>query len=101
MSQARKELSSQNGRFSRMPQLILIGMLTLLVGCVTDPVLLLHPQTKKEKQCGPYYFTGMSSGMLSKDAALERERACINDYEQEGYERINVQPTPVDPKAGR
>jgi hypothetical protein len=85
----------------RLHQLILVGVLTLLVGCVTDPVLLLHPQTQKEKQCGPYYFTGMSSGMLSKNAALERERVCIDDYEQEGYERITkAQPKSVDPKAG-
>ena len=44
----------------------------------------------------------MASGMLSKDAALERERVCIDDYEQEGYERITTaQAKSLDPKAGR
>ena len=66
---------------------VVIGMLALLAGCVKDPVILIHPQTGKEAQCGPYYFTGLSSGILSKTAADERERACITEYEQQGYER--------------
>ena len=70
-----------------MPVLMLIGILALLAGCVRDAVILIHPQTGKEKQCGPYYFTGMSSGIFSKVAAEERERDCISDYQQQGYER--------------
>jgi len=62
-------------------------MVALLAGCARDPVILIHPQTRKAQQCGPYYFTGMSSGIFSRAAAEERQRDCINDYEQQGYER--------------
>jgi|KBSSwiStaDraftv2_1062776.scaffolds.fasta_scaffold4349252_1 hypothetical protein len=66
----------------------IIGMLAGLAGCVKDAVILIHPQTGKEAQCGPYYyFTSMSSGSFSKAAADERERSCISDYQQQGYER--------------
>ena len=67
--------------------LVVIGLLALLAGCVKDAAILVHPQTGKEAQCGPYYFTGISSGIFSKAAADERERDCINDYQQQGYER--------------
>ena len=70
-----------------MLPLILLGMLAFLAGCVRDAVILVHPQTGKEAQCGPYYFTGISSGIFSKAAADERERNCIEDYQQQGYER--------------
>jgi hypothetical protein len=70
-----------------MPLLIISATLALLAGCVKDAVILVHPQSGKEAQCGPYYFTGMSSGIFSKAAADERERACISDYQQQGYER--------------
>jgi hypothetical protein len=66
---------------------MLIGTLALLAGCARDAVLLYHPQTGKVAQCGPYYFTGMSSGMLSESAAIERERDCMSHYQQQGYER--------------
>ena len=67
--------------------LMLVAMIALLAGCVRDAVILVHPQTGKEAQCGPYYFTGISSGIFSKAAADERERDCIHDYQQQGYER--------------
>ena len=70
-----------------MPLLIVTGMFALLAGCVSDAVILVHPQTGKEAQCGPYYFTGMSSGIFSKAAADERARDCMRDYQQQGYER--------------
>ena len=70
-----------------MPLVIGFAMLTFLAGCVKDAVILVHPQTGKEAQCGPYYFTGMSSGIFSKAAADERERDCISDYQQQGFER--------------
>jgi hypothetical protein len=72
---------------SFMPLLIVIGICALLAGCVKDAVILVHPQSGKEAQCGPYYFTGMSSGIFSKAAADERERDCIAEYQQQGYER--------------
>ena len=70
-----------------MPVCIVIGMWALLAGCVKDAVILVHPQTGREEQCGPYYFTGMSSGIFSKAAADEREADCISDYQKQGYER--------------
>ena len=70
-----------------MPLLIGLAVLTFLAGCVRDAVILVHPQTGKEAQCGPFYFMGMSSGILSKAAAEERERDCIREYQQQGYER--------------
>ena len=71
----------------QMPLLILVATMALLAGCVRDAVILVHPQTGKEAQRGPYYFTGMSSGIFSKAAAEERERDCISDYQQQGYVR--------------
>ncbi len=70
-----------------MPVFILVGLLALLPGCVRDAVVLIHPQTGKEVQCGPFYFTGMESGIFSKAAAEERERDCVSDYQKKGYER--------------
>ena len=70
-----------------MSLLMLGAMRALLTGCVRDAVILIHPQTRKEAQCGPYYFTGMSSGIFSEAAAEERERDCVTDYQQRGYER--------------
>ena len=70
-----------------MSPFILVGMLVLVTGCVKDAVILVHPQSAKEAQCGPFYFTGMESGIFSKAAADERERDCITKYEQQGYER--------------
>jgi hypothetical protein len=67
--------------------LILMGGLVLVAGCMTDSVVLVHPQTQMAAQCGPYYFTGASSGLFSKAAAMERERDCISDYQRQGYER--------------
>ena len=67
--------------------LVVFGLLALLAGCVKDAVILIHPQTGKEAQCGPYYFTNISSGIFSRAAADERERDCIRDYQQQGYER--------------
>lgn len=70
-----------------VPLLILIGMFALLAGCVKDAAILVHPQSGKEVQCGPYYFTGMSSGIFSEAAADERKRQCTSGYQQQGYER--------------
>ena len=64
-----------------------MGVLVLVAGCMTDSVMLVHPQTQLAAQCGPYYFTGASSGVFSKAAAMERERDCISDYQRQGYER--------------
>jgi len=64
-----------------------MGMLVLLPGCMTDSVILVHPQTQRAAQCGPYDYTGASSGLFSKVAAMERERDCLSDYQRQGYER--------------
>jgi hypothetical protein len=68
-----------------MRLLMLIGLLVLLSGCQTDPVLLQHPQTGKKVQCGPYSDTGNEASI---GAATVRERGCIEDYQRQGYERV-------------
>ena len=69
-----------------MRLLILIGILTLVAGCETDPVFLRHPQTGKKVQCGgPYPSEGDAA---SAQAATIRERDCIEDYQRQGYERV-------------
>lgn len=70
-------------RFSLARLFSIVGILAILAGCMTDPVVLRHPQTGKKVQCGPYY-TGTSADTLS---APIRERGCIEDYQRQGYER--------------
>ena len=67
-----------------MRLLMLIGMLTLLAGCQTDPVHLRHPQTGKRVQCGPYPAYSFQHQM----ASANQERGCIEDYQRQGYERV-------------
>jgi hypothetical protein len=57
---------------------MLIGALTLLVGC-TDAVHLRHPETGKTVKCGPYYVNVTT---------VARERGCIEDYQRQGYQRV-------------
>jgi hypothetical protein len=64
-------------------QLLMILMSALLVGCRSETVQLRHPQTGVEVQCGPYEETGVTAQM----AESKRER-CIQDYQRQGYERV-------------
>ena len=63
---------------------MMLGILAILAGCTTDPVLLRHPQTGKKVQCGPYSMAGGAA----IQAATERERGCVADYQRQGYERV-------------
>lgn len=66
-----------------MRYLIVLGLL-VFAGCETTPVKLVHPQTGKVVQCGPYY-TGLDGGIGKGIPA--RESQCINDYKEQGYVR--------------
>jgi hypothetical protein len=63
---------------------MMLGILTILAGCTSDPVFLRHPQTGKKAQCGPYNATGVANRM----ATVELERGCVADYHRQGYERV-------------
>lgn len=57
--------------------LMTVGALLLcLTGCA-DPILLRHPETGETVQCGPY---------AKND--FQRERACVQDFQQQGYQRV-------------
>jgi uncharacterized protein YceK len=61
---------------------VMVAGLALLSGC--SPVYLHHPQTGKTVECG-FYFEDPASGHSAKLL----KRACIEDYERQGYEQIN------------
>ena len=63
---------------------MMLGILTLLAGCMSESVYLRHPQTGKKAQCGPY----MNAGIAASQSATIRERGCIEDYQRQGYERV-------------
>lgn len=71
-------------QFALARLLILVGMLTLLPGCMSDSVLLRHSQTGKTVKCGPYWMAGGAD----KATAVQRERGCIQDYQRQGYDRV-------------
>lgn len=60
---------------------MLVGVLTIVMGCQSDSVRLRHPQTGEIAQCGPY------GSYSSQTAAKERDR-CIRDYQEQGYQRV-------------
>ena len=66
-----------------MRLLVLIAALAVVGGCINESVLLRHPETGKTVQCGPYPIYG---DIASVNARLECERACIQEYQRQGYE---------------
>lgn len=54
----------------------------LLGGCA--PVYLRHPETGKTVKCGIHF-----GDPASDHSARLFKRACIEDYERQGYERVN------------
>ena len=64
--------------------LVFVGMLTLLAGCMTDPVSLRHTKTGEKVQCGPY---SAARGPTDETATI-LERNCIDLYQRQGYERV-------------
>lgn len=55
-------------------------LLLFLAGCTTT-IRMMHPDGR-EATCGPYF----TEGALGHQAA-ERERRCLDDYEQQGFRR--------------
>jgi len=61
-------------------------VLLALIGCTsTDPVFLRHPKTGQTVQCGSYKYRGVGAPPM---AVVVRESKCIDDYKQQGYERV-------------
>jgi hypothetical protein len=60
---------------------IVVG-LALLSGCA--PVYLHHPETGKTVKCGLYF-----EDPASDHSARLFKRACIEDYERQGYDQIS------------
>lgn len=62
--------------------LAISGTVVFLAGC-TGPVILRDPQTGKTVQCGTD-DTGQSA-----EVAYQRQRDCIEEYQQQGYKRVS------------
>ncbi len=79
--------------------LLILIVVVMLGGCSTTPVILKHPTTGETAQCGPYSkvfprFLQQFSGVpkisvgLRANASAQREIACVNDYQAQGYQRV-------------
>ncbi len=53
----------------------------------TEPVMLRHRETGQTVQCGPYRYSHLIHEQ-SPRTAFARERACVEDYQRQGYERV-------------
>ncbi len=63
--------------------LLTLGVLALPIGCATETVYLRHA-TGHTVKCGPYGYIALAN----KAVAFAQERACIRDYQRQGYERV-------------
>ena len=64
-------------------RLLLISLLGMLMAGCTSAIILRHPQTGQTTKCGPYLTFGIHSYTVP-----ERERACVHDFQRQGYERV-------------
>jgi hypothetical protein len=55
----------------------------LLGGCMTGGALMRHPTTGETVECGRYVLGSPLMSMTME----KRERACIEDFRSQGYER--------------
>jgi len=62
--------------------LAISGTMVVLAGC-TGPVILRDPETGKTVQCGP------EDTEQSAEVAYQRQRACIEQYQRQGYKRVS------------
>ena len=62
-----------------MKIIFIVPFLLLTFACYSLPVHLIHPQTGKAVQCGPYGVENSNE--------LARENKCISDYEAQGFKR--------------
>ncbi len=65
-----------------MRYLIILVAVGILAGCSSTPVYLKHPTNGQTVQCGPYSSVG-----LRDHANVQREIACVNDFQRMGYVR--------------
>ena len=65
-------------------------LVLLLTGCATTPILMRHPDGRTT-QCGPY--TNMHPLFPAASPHWDAERACIKDYQRQGFERALVPPS--------
>ena len=61
--------------------LIIVMELAVLSACTSD--YLRHSETGKKVNCGPYF-----GDPASDHSARLLKRGCIEDYERQGYERV-------------
>lgn len=67
----------------RASVLIVAAALITLAGCQSEPIFLRHPDGRTV-QCGPF----AERGVHGQAAAAMREAQCIEDYKQQGYQRV-------------
>lgn len=60
----------------------LMMVLLILVGWQPAAVVMVHPVSGREVQCGPYSAVGLRS-----HASAVQEGQCIQDYKEQGYVR--------------
>jgi hypothetical protein len=56
-----------------------------IVGCARPAVHLRHPGTGQAVTCGPY----AAAGPIRSQTLGAQERACVEDYEKQGYQRVS------------
>jgi hypothetical protein len=66
----------------RYPLAYRVVALILLAGCSSTPIMMKHPDGRRG-QCGPY----PTWGIVTQIHLPERERDCVYQYVQSGYER--------------
>ena len=66
-------------------------LIVVLAGCATQPIYLRNPETGDVVKCGPYNWT-------NEQRALEREAKCINDFQSQGY--MKIESPPEEPTSG-
>jgi hypothetical protein len=54
-----------------------------LTGCATPVINLRHPDGRIA-QCGKSYHWGYTGNISS----VEQDRACVSDYQRQGFERV-------------
>jgi hypothetical protein len=61
-----------------------VVLLALTLASCTTAIRLQNPTTGQTAQCGPYASDIIAGG----DAQAQRERACVQDFQRQGYERL-------------
>ena len=64
--------------------MLLVAAMTL-AACARPAVQLRHPGTGQTATCGPY----AAAGPIRSQTLGAQERACVEDYEKQGYQRVD------------